>query len=78
MRFPRVEKTWVDCGIVDRHNHVHVIMVQASVTFLYQRIDGVRMPGFIQPSRVIHASRVDHQRVIPVPMAHGISIPARR
>src|SRR2546426_1027074 len=71
----------VDAHIQERYtrvDHLHVVMVHASVAFLYVGIDAVRMASLIKPTLVVGADGVDHERVITFPMANRVSVPTRR
>src|ERR1700730_16740639 len=49
-------------------------MVHTSVAFLHVHIDAMWMTGLIEPGSVVNANRIDNECVIPIPMAHRVSV----
>src|SRR5262245_40778486 len=52
-------------------------MVYACVAFLDAGIDAMRMASLIKPGLVTGTDRVDHKRVITIPMPSGVTVPTR-
>src|ERR1700719_3002808 len=50
-------------------------MVQTRVTLLHAHVDAMRITPPIDPASVVHASRLDNQRVVSIPVANRVSVP---
>src|SRR6266850_3570713 len=57
-----------DLRIVNGHDHLQMIVVDARVAFLDAGVDAVRMAGLVKPRLVTDADGIDHERVITFPM----------
>ena len=66
-----------DGRIVDRRDHLHVIVIHAGVAFLDVSVHAMGMAVLIEPGLVAQAGGFDHQRVIPIPVGYRISVIAR-
>ena len=49
-------------------------MVQAGEALLYVRVGAMRISRAVDPGGVVQASGIDDQRVVPLPVADGVSV----
>ncbi len=62
------ERLGEDLRVVNGHDHLDVIVVDACVAFLDFGVDTVRMAGLVEPRHVGDAGGVDDERVIVFPV----------
>src|SRR6266581_3014069 len=67
------ERLRKDLRIVNGHDHLYVIVVDARVALLDLGVDAVRMAGLVEPRLVGDADGVDDERVIVFPAPDRIS-----
>ncbi len=77
IRFQEYPGLGVELRIVQRGCQLYGVLVHSRVALLDVRVLALHVPLLVEPGSLVQSRRINDERVVPIPVAYGISVKSR-